>query len=117
MDDDYFRFIVPPALIPQITGELLSLAADPNLVNVVHGPDGQEIHVPPEIAEAWYALHQSRQTKAEAPVEPQTPVEAPAPTIEPSPPPMSVGPVPPPAPKAKVSKSSALTNDSEDARK
>lgn len=116
--DDYFRFIVPNALIPQVTGELLALAPDPDLVTVVHGDNGQEIHVATFIAEAWYELHQARQKKqAEAAAAPQTPVEAPAPTIEPSPP-MSVGPVPPPAPKAKAaSKSSALTNDSEDAKR
>lgn len=41
-------------LMPQVLRELLAYAARPDLVEVVHGNNGQEIWAHPDVAEAWY---------------------------------------------------------------
>lgn len=78
------EFIVvttPEDLLPQIVGELLDFAADPNLVEVVHGTDGREIHAHPEVAHAWYEARQKAQetTTEKAPEPTQKETAPPAP--------------------------------------
>lgn len=90
---EYTEILVPEDLLPQVIGELLKYAADPNLVDVVHGSNGRIIHAHPEVAHAWY---QSRQ-KVEEKV-PETPVTKASTTdVAPSPTP---GPTQREAPKA-----------------
>ena len=51
---EYTEIIVEEALLPQVCRELLELAANPNLVEVVHGVVGRVILAHPDLAEAWY---------------------------------------------------------------
>lgn len=105
----------PQDLLPQVVGELLAFAANPDLVDVVHGSLGREIHAHPEVAEAWYQARQQVDEPAKEPVHDPAPV--PAPVQEVSPVPAAVAPVvnkteeattvPQPSRKAKTSSPSA----------
>lgn len=77
---NYVVVEVPNDLLPQVVGELLQFAADPNLVDVVHEASGRVIHAHPEVADAWYRSRQKVEEKA-----PETPVTK-APTTDTAPP-------------------------------
>ena len=70
----------PQDLLPQVVGELLSFAANPDLVDVVHGAHGREIHAHPDVAEAWYQARQQVDKQEAEPV--QTQVSAPVTEVE-----------------------------------
>lgn len=90
----YVTISVPEELLPQVTAELLSFTYDANDVEIVHGPEGREIHADPAVADAWFLKHNPPEPR---PVQ----VQAPAPAPEPVPP-VTATPVPPaPKPSAK----------------
>jgi hypothetical protein len=91
---EYVVVKVPAELLPQVTRELLSFTFKPDLVQVVHGDVGQEIHVHPEVAEAWFQFR-------------NPPEPAPAPAPEPVPPALVTE--KPPAPAAPSSKKQGKT--------
>lgn len=88
---EYVVINVPQDLLPQITGELLHFAADPNFVDVVHEASGRVIHAHPEVADAWYKARTQPEQKVES-----TPESEVAP--EPEPTPVVKAPPPEPAP-------------------
>lgn len=63
---EYVVIAVPQDLLPQVTGEVLSFAADANLVEVVHEGAGQVLHVHPEVAEAWFQARKKVESESEA---------------------------------------------------
>lgn len=85
---EYTTVVVPADLLPQVVGELLQYAVNPDHVEVVDGVAGREIHAHPEVAEAWYQSKQAAEEKAapepapapepEPVKEPEKPVEEPA---------------------------------------
>lgn len=64
---EYTTVVVPNDLLPQVVGELLQFATNPDLVEVVDGTAGREIHAHPEVAEAWYQHRQKPPEEAPAP--------------------------------------------------
>lgn len=85
---EYTVINAPLDLLPQVVGELLSFAANPDLVDVVHGVNGREIHAHPEVAEAWFQARQQTPDPEPAPL--PMPESAPAPVAEPAPAPQPV---------------------------
>lgn len=98
---EFTTISVPPELLPQVLRQLLSSAADPNLVDVNDGPSGRIIRVHPEVANAWYSELNPEPT-AEPEPEPESEPEPkkvpePEPVTAPEPQPASaVAPVPQP---------------------
>lgn len=72
---DYTRIVVPENLLPQIVGEILEFAADPNLVEVVHETHGRVVHAHPAVANAWYQARQDAEEKKKAEEKPAEPSE------------------------------------------
>ena len=72
-------------LLPQIVGELLQFANDPNLVDVVLEASGRVIHAHPEVAEAWWQARQKvEEEKAKPAPVPETPAKDKVPPPAPS---------------------------------
>jgi hypothetical protein len=95
---NYVKVTVDPGLLPQVTRELLSFTTDPNRVEVVHGPQGQELHVDPLVAEAWLEYRKEKEAADLAALNPE-PVAPPAPEPAPEPAPVvEATPAPEPAP-------------------
>lgn len=107
MNVDHYRMLIPEDMLPDIVGQLLNFAVDPNHVEVVHGDTGREVLVATWVGDAWYAEHLAvKKLKEEgAQMLPPKPVEE-----QPA--------EPAPEPPATETKSSARTsNKSEDPRK
>lgn len=114
---EYIVINVPADLLPQVTGELLQFASDPNLVEVAMADLGRVIHAHPEVADAWYKWRQEKENPPatepapEAQVEPVPVVVEPEPEPQPDPEP-DPDPVVP-APKKRTSTASASANSEE----
>lgn len=52
---EYITVVVDQDLLPQVAREILSLADDPNQVEVTHGDNGQVLLVEPDLADRWLA--------------------------------------------------------------
>lgn len=76
---EYTVITVPQDLLPQIVGELLSFASNPDYVEVVDGVVGRVIHAHPQVADAWFEAR----TKIENPEPEPEPERTPEPLPEP----------------------------------
>lgn len=74
---DFTVITSPQDLLPQVVGELLAFATNPDLVDVVHGTHGREIHAHPEVAEAWFQARQQAPEAAQEPAQISAPVPEP----------------------------------------
>lgn len=104
---NYYVVTVPQELLAQVTREVLSFTTDANRVEVVHGPDGQTLHVDPLVAEAWLEFRRLKEAAdlAELQVTDETGAPAPEPAPEPVPEPEpQPEPTPPPAPVVEAPK-------------
>lgn len=73
---EYTIITVPADLLPQIVGELLQFAVNPDHVDVFHGVHGREIHAHPEVANAWYQARQQKPATEPVPVQESAPEPA-----------------------------------------
>lgn len=88
---EYTVITVDQDLLPQVVGELLQFANDPNLVDVVLEASGRVIHAHPEVAEAWWQARQKLEEEKTKPAPAPEPlakekVPSPAPSAAPAPP-------------------------------
>lgn len=77
---EYTVITVPQDLLPQIVGELLSFAANPDYVEVVDDVVGRVIHAHPQVADAWFEARNKIED-----LEPVAPEPTPEPKATPSP--------------------------------
>ena len=99
---EYVTVKVPQELLPQVVGELLAFTYNPDYVEVVHGPEGQEILVHPAIADAWFLKHNPPEPAPTPAPEPVPPVEAPVAVMPPPAPPAAAPPAPKPSTTRKT---------------
>lgn len=106
--ENFYVVKVPQDLLPQVTREILGFTTDANRVEIVHGPEGQVLHVDSLVAEAWLEFRREKEAADAAELQVEAPdgsgvgAEAPAPVVEPEPTPLPPAPAPEPKPAPAV---------------